>query len=47
VVWTNTRYHMLYLNMGHGDRNFASPIQDLLFEDAIHWLTGQAHPRIP
>lgn len=38
VAWTNTRYHMLYLNMGHGDRIFASPIQNRLFEDAIHWL---------
>jgi hypothetical protein len=38
VVWTNTHYHMIYLNMGHGDRNFASPIQDRLFEDALLWL---------
>ena len=38
VVWTNTRFHMLYLNMGHGDQNFTSPIQNRLFEDAIHWL---------
>lgn len=38
VVWTNTRYHMLYLNMGHGDQNFASPIQNRLFEDAVRWL---------
>jgi uncharacterized protein len=20
VVWTNTRYRMLYMNMGHGDK---------------------------
>ena len=38
VVWTNSRYKMLYMNMGHGDQNFASPIQDRLFEDAILWL---------
>ncbi|HEV2483472.1 MAG TPA: ThuA domain-containing protein, partial [Puia sp.] len=38
VVWTNTRYHMLYLNMGHGDHIFDSPIQNRMFEDAIHWL---------
>ena len=38
VVWTNTHYKMLYMNMGHGDQNFASPIQDRLFEDAILWL---------
>ena len=38
VVWTNTRYRMLYVNMGHGDRIFASKEQNLLFEDAILWL---------
>jgi len=38
VVWTNTRYHMLYMNMGHGDQILTSPIQNHLFEDAINWL---------
>ena len=38
VVWTNTRYHMLYMNMGHGDQILSSPVQNRLFEDAINWL---------
>ena len=38
VVWTNTRFHMLYINMGHGDKIFTSPTQNKLFEDAIFWL---------
>jgi type 1 glutamine amidotransferase len=38
VVWTNTRYKMLYLNMGHGDQIFTSPTQNKLFENAIGWL---------
>jgi uncharacterized protein len=38
VVWTNTRFHMLYINMGHGDKIFTSAIQNRLFEDAILWL---------
>ena len=42
VVWTNTKYRMLYLNMGHGDQNFASPVQNRLFEDALLWL-GMTH----
>jgi type 1 glutamine amidotransferase len=42
VVWTNTHYRMLYMNMGHGDQNFASPVQDRLFEDAILWLGAGA-----
>jgi uncharacterized protein len=38
VVWTNTRYRMLYMNMGHGDQIFTSKEQNRLFEDAILWL---------
>jgi type 1 glutamine amidotransferase len=38
VVWTNTRYRMLYLNMGHGDRIFCNNIQNQLFEEVIPWL---------
>jgi type 1 glutamine amidotransferase len=38
VVWTNTKYRMLYVNMGHGDKIFTSPIQNLIFQNVIHWL---------
>jgi type 1 glutamine amidotransferase len=38
VVWTNTRYRMLYMNMGHGDKIFTDGTQNRLFEDAILWL---------
>jgi YVTN family beta-propeller protein len=38
VVWTNTKYKMLYMNMGHGDKIFASPTQNKLIEDATLWL---------
>jgi uncharacterized protein len=41
VVWTNTRYRMLYINMGHGDRILTSPVQNRLFENAILWLCTQ------
>jgi type 1 glutamine amidotransferase len=41
VVWTNTRYRMLYMNMGHGDQIFTSKEQNRLFEDAILWLGRQ------
>jgi type 1 glutamine amidotransferase len=40
VVWTNTRYRMLYMNMGHGDKIFTSPQQNALFEDATLWLAN-------
>ncbi|HET6253645.1 MAG TPA: ThuA domain-containing protein [Puia sp.] len=42
VVWTNTRYRMLYMNMGHGDQILSSPVQNNLFEDALLWLRDGA-----
>jgi type 1 glutamine amidotransferase len=42
VVWTNTRYRMLYLNMGHGDQILSSPVQNNLFEDGLLWLGNGA-----
>lgn len=38
VVWTNTKYKMLYMNMGHGDKIFASPTQNQLIDNAVNWL---------
>jgi len=38
VVWTNTRYKMVYMNMGHGDKIFADATQNQLFENALLWL---------
>jgi type 1 glutamine amidotransferase len=42
VMWTNTKYRMVYMNMGHGDKIFTSPLQNQLFEDALLWL-GTRH----
>lgn len=44
VVWTNTKYKMLYLNMGHGDKIFTSPIQNRLIENAVNWLGAGTSP---
>jgi uncharacterized protein len=41
VVWSNTKFKMLYMNMGHGDKIFTSPTQNRLFEDGILWLLGK------
>lgn len=38
VVWTNTKYRMLYMNMGHGDKIFTNPIQNRLIDNAVIWL---------
>lgn len=50
VVWTNKKYRMIYINMGHNDIDyehgtnkelsftFADPTQNKLIIDAIKWL---------
>ncbi len=50
VVWTNKKYHMLYVNMGHNDIDydhgtnkelsfqFANEVQNRFIADAILWL---------
>lgn len=38
VVWTNTDYNMIYLNMGHGGRIFTDATQNYLFYNALRWL---------
>jgi len=43
VAWSNARYRMVYLNMGHGDKIFASAQQNKLFENAVMWL-GESRP---
>ena len=38
VVWTNTKYKMIYTNIGHGDKIFSNPTQNLFVENALLWL---------
>lgn len=40
VVWINTDYRMVYLNMGHGDEEFMDATQNLLFINAFRWVVG-------
>src|SRR5260370_1607533 len=47
VVWTNKKYKMLYMNMGHGDKIFTSPIQNKLIEDAVLWLGTMTQAEMP
>jgi type 1 glutamine amidotransferase len=35
VVWANTEYNMIYLNMGHGDKIFTMPEQNTLLKNAF------------
>jgi len=41
VVWTNTRYKMVYMNMGHGDKVMTDALQNKMFSNAILWLGGK------
>lgn len=38
VVWTNTNYRMIYMNMGHGRRIFSDATQNMLFIEGLRWL---------
>jgi type 1 glutamine amidotransferase len=38
VVWTNTKYRMVYINMGHGDMILTDPGQNQMFKDALQWV---------
>ena len=53
VVWTNTHYRMVYMNMGHNDMDyehktnrqlsstFSAPIQNEVITRALLWLGGR------
>ena len=40
IVWTNKRFRMIYLNMGHGDEEFMDGTQNLLFVNAFRWVVS-------
>ena len=56
VAWTNTRYKMVYLNMGHNDMDyehktnatlsytFANEIQNWFIVNSLLWLAGKKRP---
>lgn len=41
IVWTNTKYRMIYLNMGHGDEGFIDATQNFLFLNAFRWVVSR------
>jgi len=40
VVWTNTDYRMIYLNMGHGGGIFGDATQNKLIISALRWVVS-------
>jgi uncharacterized protein len=45
AVWTNTKYKMIYMNIGHGDKIFTSSVQNQLIENAVNWLGRGTAPK--
>jgi type 1 glutamine amidotransferase len=41
VAWTNTKYHMVYFNYGHGDQIYTRPELPRMTDNALHWLLGR------
>lgn len=41
VVWTNTKYRMIYLNTGHNEEAFGDATQNLLFVNAFRWIVSR------
>jgi type 1 glutamine amidotransferase len=40
VVWTNTNYRMIYMNMGHGTKIFTDPVQNSLIISGFRWVVA-------
>jgi type 1 glutamine amidotransferase len=38
VAWINTKYRMLYLNYGHGDKIYSTPILPTMIDNGLRWL---------
>lgn len=41
IVWSNKKYRMIYLNIGHGDEEFTDATQKLLFVNAFRWVVSR------
>ena len=42
VAWINTRYRMVYLNYGHGDRIYSTPILPAIIDNSVRFLLRSA-----
>ena len=42
VAWINTKYRMVYLNYGHGDRIYSTPVLPKMIDNSLRWLLAAA-----
>jgi len=45
VVWTNTKYRMIYMNMGHGSHIFSDATQNMLIISGLRWVVATEKKR--
>ncbi|MEJ0033583.1 MAG: ThuA domain-containing protein [Bacteroidota bacterium] len=45
VVWTNTKFNMVYINMGHGEFVMSDKFQNTLISDALLWIGKSKSPQ--
>ena len=38
VAWINSKYRMVYLNYGHGDRIYSTPILPAMIDNSLRFL---------
>jgi type 1 glutamine amidotransferase len=38
VAWINSRYRMVYLNYGHGDQIYSTPVLPAMIDNSLRWL---------
>ncbi|HTF20286.1 MAG TPA: ThuA domain-containing protein [Chryseolinea sp.] len=43
VVWTHTKYRMIYMNMGHGDAVMSDALQNKLIANALLWVGNNSY----
>ncbi len=41
VVWANRQFRMVYLNIGHGDREYSDATQNLLVANCLRWVVSR------
>jgi type 1 glutamine amidotransferase len=41
VAWINRQYRMVYLNYGHGDQIFSTPVLPTMIDNSLRWLLSR------
>ena len=41
VAWIHTKYRMVYLNYGHGDQIYSTPVLPTMIDNSLRWLLSR------